>query len=58
MKQATAVARDDLAAMGTLFGKFTKSGKFHLKVTCLDFLSLHAKVRERVVDGVCICVLA
>lgn len=38
-------------SLGTCFGKFTKSGKFHLKVTCLDYLAQHAKVRHaHVVD--------
>jgi UPF0113 Pre-PUA domain len=44
MRQATNVSRDDLVTLGTYFGKFTKSKKFHLKITCLDILSLHAKV--------------
>jgi len=45
MKAATAVARDDLAALGVCFGKFTKSKKFHLKVTCLDYLAQYAKYK-------------
>jgi 60S ribosome subunit biogenesis protein NIP7 len=44
MRQATSVARDDLVALGTCFGKFTKTKKFHLKVTALDFVAQHAKV--------------
>ncbi len=44
MKQATSIARDDLVALGTCFGKFTKTKKFHLKVTCLDTIAKYAKV--------------
>jgi ribosome biogenesis protein Nip4 len=44
MRAASSIARDDLVSLGTCFGKFTKSGKFHLKVTCLDYLAQHAKV--------------
>ena len=29
--------------VGTCFGKFTKSGKFRLHITCLDFLAKYAK---------------
>lgn len=29
--------------MGTCFGKFTKTGKFKLHITCLDYVSLYAK---------------
>eukprot|EP00392_Amoebophrya_sp_AT5.2_P000706 g707.t1 len=32
-------ARKNLASLGICFGKFTHSGKFHLQVTCLDFLA-------------------
>jgi hypothetical protein len=46
MRQATSVGRDDLVALGTCFGKFTKTKKFHLKVTALDFVAQHAKVRR------------
>ena len=45
MRQATSVSRDDLVALGTCFGKFTKTKKFHLKITALDILAQHAKVR-------------
>ena len=50
VRQATSVARDDLIALGVCFGKFTKTKKFHLKITALDFLTQHAKV------CVCACV--
>jgi len=29
--------------VGTCFGKFTKSGKFKLHVTCLDYLTKYCK---------------
>ena len=47
MRQATSVARDDLIALGVCFGKFTKTKKFHLKVTALDNVAQHAKVSVR-----------
>jgi 60S ribosome subunit biogenesis protein NIP7 len=42
MRKATNVARDHLFAIGTCFGKFTKSGKFKLHITALDFLAQYA----------------
>lgn len=43
MKRAVSVPKDDLVSLGTCFGKFTKSGKFRLHITCLDHLAAHAK---------------
>ena len=43
MKQAANVARSNLLSLGTCFGKFTKSRKFRLHVTALDFLAPYAK---------------
>ena len=31
--------------IGTCFGKFTKSGKFRLQITCLDYLAKYAKYK-------------
>ena len=45
MKAAIAIPRDDLVSLGVCFGKFTRSGKFHLKVTCLDLLAAHARYK-------------
>jgi ribosome biogenesis protein Nip4 len=45
MRLAASFPRKSLISMGTCFGKFTKSGKFLLKVTCLEYLSQFAKVR-------------
>jgi 60S ribosome subunit biogenesis protein NIP7 len=42
MRKATNVARENLASLGVCFGKFTKSRKFRLHVTCLDYLAQHA----------------
>ena len=44
MKKATNVARENLVSLGTCFGKMTKSGKFRLHITALDFLAPYAKV--------------
>eukprot|EP01133_Synstelium_polycarpum_P003952 gene3952-4577_t len=45
MRKAQNVPRDNLASLGTCFGKFTKSGKFKLQVTCLDYLAQYAKYK-------------
>ncbi|KAH6580940.1 hypothetical protein BASA60_002686 [Batrachochytrium salamandrivorans] len=44
MKKAISVSREQLLALGVCFGKFTKTGKFRLHVTALDYLSQFAKV--------------
>ncbi|XP_041878786.1 60S ribosome subunit biogenesis protein NIP7 homolog isoform X2 [Corvus kubaryi] len=43
LKLAASVPRESLVAPGTCFGKFTKSQKFRLSVTALDFLAPYAK---------------
>mmetsp|Transcript_4359 Transcript_4359/g.6479 ORF Transcript_4359/g.6479 Transcript_4359/m.6479 type:complete len:181 (+) Transcript_4359:666-1208(+) len=43
LAHATSFGRDKLVAVGTLFGKFTKSGKFQLTIQCLDYLAQYAK---------------
>ena len=45
LKLATNIARENLVSLGTCFGKFTKSGKFHLHVTSLDYISRYAKYK-------------
>ncbi|CAM9178779.1 unnamed protein product [Ectocarpus sp. 6 AP-2014] len=45
MRQATSVSRDTLLSLGTCFGKFTKSGKFRLHITALDYISQYAKYK-------------
>ena len=39
---ATSLPRQNLLSLGTCLGKFSKSGKFRLHVTALDFLAEHA----------------
>lgn len=50
MKASTSIAKDDLLHVGTCLGKFTKSGKFRLHITALDYISQYAKVRNITVD--------
>ena len=50
LKLATNVARDKLVSVGTCFGKFTKTGKFRLHITALDFLAPYAKVASKVLN--------
>lgn len=45
MKTATCASREELVSLGTCFGKFTHSRKFHLKITCLDYLAQFAKYK-------------
>lgn len=39
------MGRDNLVTVGICFGKFTKTGKFVLHVTCLDYLAQYAKYK-------------
>lgn len=45
MKLAISVARPNLVSLGTCFGKFSKSGKFKLHVTAVDYLAQYAKYK-------------
>ena len=45
VKHAAALPRDQLQALGCTFGKFTKTKKFRLHVTCLDYLAQHAQYK-------------
>jgi len=45
MRLATCVARSNLISMGTCLGKFSKSGKFKLHITALDYLAQYAKYK-------------
>lgn len=45
MRLATSVARQSLISLGTCFGKFSKSGKFKLHITALDYLAQYAKYK-------------
>jgi hypothetical protein len=42
---ATSVARSNLISLGTCFGKFSKTGKFKLGITSLDWLAKYAKYK-------------
>ena len=50
MRLAISVAKPNLVSLGTCFGKFTKSGKFKLHITALDYLAQYAKYKVRVVS--------
>ncbi|EST08190.1 Ribosome biogenesis factor NIP7-like protein [Kalmanozyma brasiliensis GHG001] len=45
MRLAISVARPNLMSLGTCFGKYSKTGKFRLHVTALDYLAQHAKYK-------------
>jgi 60S ribosome subunit biogenesis protein NIP7 len=45
MKAATSIARDDLLHVGVCLGKFSKTGKFRLAITALEYLSQYAKYK-------------
>ncbi len=44
-KRASNISRENLASLGLCFGKFTKTGKFTLHVTSLDYLAQYAKYK-------------
>ena len=44
MKASNSISRDAILSFGTCLGKFSKSGKFRLHVTSLDYLSQYAQV--------------
>lgn len=43
MKKAACVAREQLLSFGTCLGKFTKTKKFHIHITALDYIAPYAK---------------
>jgi ribosome biogenesis protein Nip4 len=45
MRLSISVARSDLVSLGTCLGKFSKSGKFKLHITSLDYLAQYAKYK-------------
>uniref|UniRef100_A0AAY5KY43 60S ribosome subunit biogenesis protein NIP7 homolog n=1 Tax=Esox lucius TaxID=8010 RepID=A0AAY5KY43_ESOLU len=51
LKLATNISRDKLVSVGTCFGKFTKTLKFRLHITALDFLAPYAKFKVWVKPG-------
>jgi len=44
MRKATNIARENLVSLGTCIGKFTKTRRFRLHITALDFMAPYAKV--------------
>lgn len=44
-KRAESIPRDSLMSLGVCFGKFTKTGKFTLHVTALDYIAQYAKYK-------------
>eukprot|EP00456_Euglypha_rotunda_P016535 TRINITY_DN1547_c0_g1_i5.p1 TRINITY_DN1547_c0_g1~~TRINITY_DN1547_c0_g1_i5.p1 ORF type:complete len:271 (+),score=37.42 TRINITY_DN1547_c0_g1_i5:89-814(+) len=45
MKSVAKFSRDLLVSSGTCFGKFTKTRKFRLQITCLDYIAQYAKYK-------------
>lgn len=45
MRKATNIARDNLISVGTRIGKFTKTRRFRLHITALDFMAPYAKYK-------------
>ncbi|GAB5353350.1 hypothetical protein AAMO2058_000029500 [Amorphochlora amoebiformis] len=45
VRKAQCIPRENLAAIGTCFGKFTKTHKFRLEITCLDYLARFAQYK-------------
>lgn len=45
LKAASNIPRKNLMSFGTCLGKFTKSGKFHLQVSALEYLAQFAEHR-------------
>jgi 60S ribosome subunit biogenesis protein NIP7 len=45
LKAATSANRENLVSIGVCFGKFTKTKKFRLSITCLDYLAQYAKYK-------------
>ena len=44
MRKATNIARENLMRVGTCIGEFTKTRRFRLHITALDFMAPYAKV--------------
>lgn len=47
MRLGISIARPNLVSLGTCFGKFSKSGKFKLHITALDYVAQYAKYKVR-----------
>lgn len=42
MNKAVCIGRNELCSLGMCFGKFSKSGKFRIHITALDFIAQYA----------------
>ena len=51
MRLSISVARPNLVSLGTCLGKFSKSGKFKLHITSLDYLAQYAKYKVSIVPA-------
>ncbi|XP_034268950.1 60S ribosome subunit biogenesis protein NIP7 homolog [Pantherophis guttatus] len=51
LKLATDIPQDSLVSLGTCFGKFTKTQKFQLHITALDYRAPYAKYKVWVKPG-------
>ncbi|CAG9769247.1 unnamed protein product [Ceutorhynchus assimilis] len=45
LKLAATVPTENIVSLGTCFGKFTKSGKFKLNITALNYLGAYAQCK-------------
>ncbi|KAL1115875.1 hypothetical protein AAG570_006164, partial [Ranatra chinensis] len=45
LKLASCISADHMVSVGTCFGKFTKTGKFHLNITALCYLAPYAQYK-------------
>ncbi|VDN25218.1 unnamed protein product [Gongylonema pulchrum] len=45
MRKAACISRSPLLSFGTCLGKFTKTRKFHLHITALDYIAPYAKCK-------------
>lgn len=45
MRQSTNIGTDELVSLGTIVGKFTKTKKFHLRITFLEYMAQYAKYK-------------
>jgi len=45
LKFASSIGQEELIAAGICFGKFTKTIKFRLHITCLDYLAKYTKYK-------------
>uniref|UniRef100_A0A2K6L725 60S ribosome subunit biogenesis protein NIP7 pre-PUA domain-containing protein n=1 Tax=Rhinopithecus bieti TaxID=61621 RepID=A0A2K6L725_RHIBE len=55
MKLAANISGDKLVSLGSCFGKVTKTHKFWLHVTALDYLAPYAKWLKNGVSDLCVC---